>query len=234
MRVSKKSLLHFRHLESCSPKCPRWRSLASREWTSLSDVLTGLVLPPLPALLLFEEARDTCAWRQWFPDACLKEQSSFWHWLNLVSFARDLPRQVFEDLKHIFEVVFAQRGTAVHDVRVVTINFIHKSFVTTTFQNPYGVSSWTHWWYLHFNTRSVNNCCHLRKTIFYFCINWCVWLWILSVSMRCILSPSVIIKSTCNIVVSILDRMVEFRRCTKIFKFARKQILEHSLSRCMR
>ena len=51
---------------------------------------------------------------------------------------------------HIIELVFlrAQRGTVVHDVRVVTINFIHKSFVTTTYQNPYGVSWWTQWWYL--------------------------------------------------------------------------------------
>ena len=37
---------------------------------------------------------------------------------------------------HIIEVFFsfAQRGTVVHNVRVVTMNFIHKSFVTTTYQ----------------------------------------------------------------------------------------------------
>ena len=196
----------------------------------------GLVLPPLPALLLFEEARATCAWRQRFPDACFEgatfvltliEFCELCPWLTTAGFWR------FET--HIFEVVFAQRGTAVHDVRVVTINFIHKSFVTTTYQNPDGVSSWTHWWYLHFSTRNTNNCCHLRnKTNFFYCINWCVWIWILSVSVRCLLSPSVIIKSTCNIAVSLLDRRVEFRRCTKIFKFVRKQILEHSVSRCMR
>ena len=39
---------------------------------------------------------------------------------------------------HIIEVC-AQRGTAVHNIRDVTMNFIHKSFVTTTYQNTYGV-----------------------------------------------------------------------------------------------
>ena len=40
---------------------------------------------------------------------------------------------------NVFEVFFlrAQRGTVIHNVRVVTMNFVHNSFVTTTYQNPY-------------------------------------------------------------------------------------------------
>ena len=53
--------------------------------------------------------------------------------------------------------------------------------------------------------------------------------------MRMALNPSVGHGSF------LLDRMVEFRRCTEIFNFAHKwhrieilQILEHAVSRCMR
>ena len=48
-----------------------------------------------------------------------------------------------EDSKHSFlrfSFFHAQRGTVIHNVRVVTMNFVHKSFVTTTYQNPYGAS----------------------------------------------------------------------------------------------
>ena len=43
---------------------------------------------------------------------------------------------------HIIEVFFlrAQRGTVIHNVRVATMNLVHKSFVTTTYPNPYGAS----------------------------------------------------------------------------------------------
>ena len=76
------------------------------------------------------------------------------------------------------------------------------------------------------------------------CINWCVRPWTLSVSGRChwcAFSPSVIFKSSRDIMISSLDRMVEFRRCSEIFNFVHKwhriellQILEHSVSRNMR
>ena len=40
---------------------------------------------------------------------------------------------------------------------------------------------------------------------------------------RSALSPSVIMKSSCDIEVSFLDRMVEFRRCTEIFNVAHER-----------
>ena len=57
--------------------------------------------------------------------------------------ARDLPRHFGEDSRPTLSKFFffrAQRGTAIHNVRVVTMNFVPKSFVTTTCQNPFGAS----------------------------------------------------------------------------------------------
>ena len=104
---------------------------------------------------------------------------------------------------------------------------------------------------LKIHTENIFNCSNLKIwdwTKFFFCFNRCECLWVLSVSGRCkffayrsALSSSVIIKSSCDIEFSFLDRMVEFRRCTKIFNYAHEwhqnkilEILEHSVSRCMR
>ena len=118
----------------------------------------------LPPLLLFEEARATRIVEATV-SRCMLEGSTFV--LTFVRILCALPviyhGRFWRFETHIIEVAFlpAQRGTVVHHVRVVTMNFIHKSFATTTYQNPSGVSWWTQWWYLHFHTRNINNCMHL-------------------------------------------------------------------------
>ena len=234
----------------------KWIPLAFRASKNYSpnSVLLGDLCLHVSGLLLFEEAGATRIVEATV-SRCMLEGSTFvltlFESCELCPWFTTAGSEDFET--HIVEVVFlrAQRETLVHGVRVVTMNFSHKSFVSTTSQNPHAVSWWTQWWYLHFNTRNIHNCGTLNIfdwTNFFFCINWCVWLWILSVpgrwkffAHRSALSPSVIIKSSCNIVVSFLDRMVQFRSCTELFNFAHKwhrieilQFLEHSVSRCMR
>ena len=101
----------------------------------------GLLLPLL--LLLFEEAGATRIVEATV-SRCTLEDSTFV--LTLFESCEPVPviyHGRFGRLEtHIIEVFFlrAQRGTVIHNVRVVTMNFVHKSFVTTTYQNPYGAS----------------------------------------------------------------------------------------------
>ena len=123
-----------------------------------SDV--WLLLPPLPLLLLEEAGATRIA--EATVSRCMLEGRTFvltlfetcecCSWLTTASFWR------FET--HIMEVAFlrAYRRTVVHDLRDATMNFMHKSWVTTTYQNPYGVSWWTQSWYLHFNSKNIKKC----------------------------------------------------------------------------
>ena len=137
-------------------------------------------LPPLPPLLLFEEAGETRIVEATVSQSTL-EGSSFvltfleTLWTLLVIYHGRFGR--FET--HIIELFFfrAQRRTVLHNVSVVTMSFIHISFVTTTYQNPYGASWSTQWWYLHFLTKNINNCSMSNIedwTNFLFCIDRCV------------------------------------------------------------
>ena len=123
MQISSQSLLHFSHaqnvvqnLSSLEISFFTWMDFAFR----CTDV--GLLLPPL---LLFEEAGATR-----IVDAtvsrCMLERSTF----VLTMFEScEFTTASFENSRHTsLRLVFlrAQRGTLLYDVRVVTMNFIHK------------------------------------------------------------------------------------------------------------
>ena len=149
--------------------CPPWGSLSSREWTLLLDVLTQdcrcrrSSAAAAAAAAAFRGGRG-CPYRGGNSMHAWRFNLHF----DIVRILWALPiiyhGRFWRFETHIIQVVFlrAQRGTVAHHGRVVTMIFIHNSFVTTAYENTYGVSWWTQWRYLHFNTKNITNCSNLN------------------------------------------------------------------------
>ena len=210
------------------------------------DARLRLLLPPLPVLLLFEEVGNDCI-EKGTVSRCILEDSTLR--FDIVRILRTL-HVIYHDKfwrfdTHIIEVVFprAQRKNVVHNVRIVTMNFISwPRFVKIHTEYPGELNG-----SFCLKNRNIN---YLRNpniedcSNFLVCINWCAWLEsVLFLGAVCSLHIDVrfLHQSSSTIVVTkwFPPRSdIESTRCTEIFSFAFLrnwifQTLMHSVSRSM-
>ena len=82
-----------------------------------------------------------------------------------------------------------ERGTVIHDCDVVQMQLVHESFMTTTYQNPFGEFWITQWLNLHFDAIDIKNFRNPNIqdwTNLLMCINRSIWHRIFFVSGFCV------------------------------------------------